>query len=93
MSNPGGGSPQTDQPESGPVGAWVLFLVFGVLIAAHGLYMLVLPSVDPLPGGRPPGHRRGWALWLALFIATVITLSGTYPQFFRRPARAQAAED
>ena len=38
-----------DQPgsEPGPVDAWVLFLVFGLLLAAHGLYMIVLPSAEP----------------------------------------------
>ena len=38
-----------DEPgsEPGPVDAWVLFLVFGLLIAAHGLYMIVLPSAEP----------------------------------------------
>ena len=44
-----GGSPQMDQSgsEPGPVDAWVLFLIFGLLIAAHGLYMIVLPSAEP----------------------------------------------
>jgi hypothetical protein len=32
---------------SEPVGAWVLFFVFGLLLAAHGIYMIVLPSADP----------------------------------------------
>jgi hypothetical protein len=30
-----------------PAGAWVLFFAFGVLLAAHGVYLMVLPSVDP----------------------------------------------
>jgi hypothetical protein len=33
--------------ESQPVGAWLLFFVFGVLFAAYGVYQIVLPSVDP----------------------------------------------
>jgi hypothetical protein len=47
VNNPGDGSPQTDQSGSGPNGAWVLFVVFGLLITAHGLYMIVLRSVEP----------------------------------------------
>ena len=47
VNNSGGGSPRTGQPGSGPVDAWVLFLLFGLLIAAHGFYMIVLPSADP----------------------------------------------
>ncbi len=44
MNNPGGGSPQTDRSESG---AFVLFVIFGLVIAAHGVYLTVLPSVEP----------------------------------------------
>jgi hypothetical protein len=46
----GGAEDAMDTPPgqvSAPVGAWVLFFVFGVLFAAHGLYMIVLPSADP----------------------------------------------
>jgi hypothetical protein len=142
---PGGGSPQTDKPGSGPVDAWVLFLLFGLLIAAHGLYMIVLPSAEPdhwraytsdpdvvayladdfrASGGMEMAlgaltifvarrwFRAGdpWAwgafwifpalfvwgmlttwvvvLWLALFLAAVVTLVGTYSQFFRAPNRS-----
>jgi len=44
-----GESPPIDQlgSNSEPVHAWVLFFVFGLLIAAHGLYMIVLPTADP----------------------------------------------
>jgi hypothetical protein len=30
-----------------PVRAWTLFFVFGLLIAAHGLYLIMLPTTDP----------------------------------------------
>ncbi len=30
-----------------PVRAWALFFAFGLLIAAHGLYLIVLPTADP----------------------------------------------
>ena len=33
--------------ESRPVGAWVLFFVFGLLFVADGVYLVVLPSADP----------------------------------------------
>ena len=35
------------ESHASPVSAWVLFFAFGLLIAAHGLYMIVLPSADP----------------------------------------------
>jgi hypothetical protein len=141
-----GGSPQMDQSgsEQGPVDAWVLFLIFGLLIAAHGLYMIVLPSAEPdhwrsytsdpdvvayladdfrASGGMEMalgaltifvavrwfragdpwawwafwvfpalfvwGMLTTWAvlLWLAMFLAAVITLVGTYSRFFRGPNR------
>lgn len=44
VNNPGGGSPQTGKSESG---AFVLFVIIGLLIAAHGVYLIVLPSADP----------------------------------------------
>ena len=34
-------------PKPNPVQAWALFFVFGLLITAHGLYMIVLPTADP----------------------------------------------
>jgi hypothetical protein len=30
-----------------PVRAWTLFFVLGLLIAAHGLYLIMLPTTDP----------------------------------------------
>ena len=36
-----------------PVRSWGLFFAFGLLIAAHGLYMIVLPTADP-------GHWRSY---------------------------------
>jgi len=33
--------------ESTPVGAWVLFFVFGLLFVAYGVYLAVLPWASP----------------------------------------------
>ena len=30
-----------------PVGAWVVFFIFGVLFIVDGVYLVALPSVDP----------------------------------------------
>jgi len=38
--------PAAPAPASDPVGAWPLFFGFGLLLAAHGVYLMVLPSVD-----------------------------------------------
>ncbi len=32
---------------SRPVGAWVVFFIFGVMLVVDGLYLVALPSVDP----------------------------------------------
>ena len=88
---PDGGSPPIDQLGSNPepVHAWVLFFVFGMLIAVRWfrtgdpwawLAFWVFPVLFAW------GTVTTWAalLWLVLFVAAMGALVATYSQFFRR---------